>query len=81
MSKTDAPHPAKRFAVKVDSGREFIIYAPNRAGAVQRLLEAGMAGALVYEGGKQVPVRDLGHVVNARELTAGEAKGKVLVDL
>jgi hypothetical protein len=79
MSKTEAPRPAKRFTVKIDSGREFIVYAPNRASAVQRLIEAQLRGEIVYETAGPVTLKSLGHVVNAQEATAG-VKAKVLVD-
>jgi hypothetical protein len=71
VAKPQPPRPSKRWIVTLDSGREFIVYAPNRAGAVQRVIEASMAGTHAYEGAKLVLLKDLGHVVNAREAPKG----------
>jgi hypothetical protein len=70
MSRTrpQLPRPTKRFTVTVDGGRSFVIYAPNRAGAVQRLIEAQLRGDIAYTNSGPVTLKSLGHVVNANEI-------------
>ena len=64
---TEAPAQIRRFAVEVDGGRRFILYAPDRVAAMQRFEDAAAAGVLVYDGPRQVSLSSLGHAVTVRE--------------
>ncbi len=64
MPRKPQPSP-QRYALTLDSGREFIIYAPTGAVALQRLAEAAYSDSMVYEGAaKPVMLKSLGFVKN-----------------
>ena len=56
---------SQRYALTLDSGREFIIYAVDTVAAIRRFADVADGGLLVYENAaKPVTLKSLGFVKN-----------------
>jgi len=67
VTPKQTPRRSKRWIVTLDSGREFIVYAATSAAAVRHFTRVCLIDTIAYDSRGPVLLKDLGHVVNARE--------------